>query len=140
VVPEDRYSILCLCETSQPVKNLTRGRYESVARCYHCGSETALHEAGVPTCLNCIEKLEPRIRSVHTQLFQELLEATSEFQTALANHDRITSNIASGSFRPDGAASVSTSHELSLAKENVIRAHARLTSFLDRGIVPENLK
>ena len=91
-----------------------------MARCSYCGRKTELHEAWVPTCTACSARLKesgPRkVRSVHSQLIQELLQATAEHDSATAAHD------------------------LRVAKERLARAHTRLSDFLDRGIIPEDLK
>jgi len=100
-----------------------------VARCYYCGGETDLHQAGAPTCVNCTNKVAPGTGSIHSRLFQELLEAASEFDSLIAARNRIADNIAT-----------ELPPEILTAKEKLARAHSRLTDFLDKGIVPEDLK
>ena len=120
---------LAYCETIPSIQTLTPGWVGAVVRCYYCGRKTELYQAGEPTCINCADKVDPNIRSVHAQLFQELLEATSEFETLTAVHDRITSDIPTEMLP-----------EISIVREKLTRAHSRLTNFLDKGIVPEDLR
>ena len=109
-----------------------------MVRCSYCGRETALYRAGVPTCINCIHRLPP---SVHTRLTQDLLEATAELDAVKVIHNQSLGDIPSGLPHPDGAQRIhSIAQQLSSANQKVNRAHSRLTDFLDKGIVPEELK
>ena len=53
----------------------------------------------------------------------------------------VTSSVPSGMPHSDGIQRIkNVSKQLSLAREEMIKAHARLNDFVERGIVPDNLK
>jgi hypothetical protein len=110
-------------------------------RCAHCKAEdTDLYENGVPICLKCAE-LSPERRKVRIALFHSLQEAVRRAEAATETFSAITSNIPSGVPHPDGVQRIhNVSRELKLARDEMMIAHNRLTAFLERGIVPEDLK
>jgi hypothetical protein len=79
--------------------------------------------------------------SVHSRLVQELEEANLQFDEVARAHRQIVTDIPSDLPQPDGAQRIhSVSQQLASARENIARAHSRLSDFLDSGIIPEDLK
>ena len=116
----------------------------AMARCSYCGRETELHEAGVPMCTGCADRIiasKPgEIRSVHTRLVQDLIDATSEHSDATAAFNRVMWDIPSAIPHPDGVQRIhSMSQALSVSRKRLARAHSRLTDFLNTGAIPEDL-
>jgi len=69
------------------------------------------------------------------------LEATAEHNAATAAHERLMWEIQSATPHPDRAQRIhSIAEQVSIAKKNLNRAHSRLSDFLDRGTIPEDLK
>ena len=113
--------------------------------CSYCGRDTELYEGGLPTCLNCadrvVDSIHGKVRSIHGQLVQKLLEATADVDAVTATHNEVMGEIPSGLPHPDGVQRIhSISKQLSIAREGLARAHSRLSDFLDRGIIPGDLK
>ena len=128
------------------IADLTKRRHiiclgeATMARCSYCGSETELYEGGTPICLACSDTPILPKRTIHTCLIEELAEATTEHLAAKAAYNRMMWNIPSAIPNPDGVQRIhSVSHELSIAKERLERAHSRLANFLDTGEIPEDL-
>jgi hypothetical protein len=116
-------------------------------RCAYCKVEdTALYESGVPICLKCVALREAKPKkdysaSVHDVLVRELNEATFRAESATTEFNAISSDIPSFIPPPDGARRIhNASHKLTEAREAMMKAHRRLNEFIDRGIVPEDLK
>jgi DNA-directed RNA polymerase subunit RPC12/RpoP len=115
-----------------------------MARCSYCGRETELHEAGLPMCTACGDRIiasKPgEIRSVHTRLVQDLMDATGEHAAATAAYNRLMRDIPSAIPHPDGVQRIhSISQALLVSKEGLARAHSRLADFLNTGVIPEDL-
>jgi hypothetical protein len=115
--------------------------------CAFCKVEdTALYANGVPICLKCLDLREANskkvpIASVHTVLVQDLTEASLRVELANTEFNAITSDIPSFIPQPDGTQRIhKASMALKAAREGMIMAHNRLNAFLERGIVPEDLK
>ena len=99
--------------------------------CARCGAETELNDNGVPICLSC---------SVRERLTQEVLEATAKKADAFRKFEAVMHS-PSGLPHPDGVRRIkNASNELSVARKEMARAYERLGDYLDRGIVPEDLK
>jgi len=116
----------------------------AMARCSYCGRETELHEAGVPMCTGCGDRITAskpgEIRSLHTRLVQALMDATGEHSAATAEYNRVMWDIPSAIPHPDGTQRIhSISQALSVSKKRLARAHSRLTDFLNTGAIPEDL-
>ena len=80
-------------------------------------------------------------REVLRILIQEVIDATTEKNEASDAFDVVIGQFPSGLPHPDGSQRIANcSKRLSIARQNVVTAHTRLTEFLDRGIVPEHLK
>jgi hypothetical protein len=106
-----------------------------------------LFENGVPICLNCSAEQEakrkrpPAEPQITRILSEELAEATELAVQASERFFAIMTEIPSGFPHPDGVQRIhNASHELSLARKEITKAHDRLNDFLSRGIVPSDLK
>jgi len=75
-------------------------------------------------------------------VLREDLQSTKERVTAAtAAFDAVTSEISSALLRPGGTQRIhSASREVTVARMAMLRAHHRLSDFLNAGIVPEDLK
>ena len=111
-----------------------------MAACAYCQSETQLYDSDVPTCAKCAETSVEN-RRVRAILFRDLAEATARTESARETFTVITDNIPSGLPHPDGTQSIhNASRALSVTRVEMLKAHTRLNDFLNRGIVPEDLK
>jgi predicted urease superfamily metal-dependent hydrolase len=74
-------------------------------------------------------------------LFREMQEAVARAEAAKEAFSAMTSKIPSGPPHPEGVQRIqNVSHELTEARNEMMKAHNRLNEFLERGIVPEDLK
>ncbi len=112
-----------------------------MARCAYCkANETRLFEDGSPICLSCAS-LPDYGRGIQAVLVKALSEATQGADSVFAELTAIMSDIPSGMPHPDGVQRIhNTSDKLALARLELNEAHARLNAYLERGIVPEDLK
>ena len=112
-----------------------------MATCAFCKiEETMLHEKGVPVCLKCSDP-SPERRCARITLFRALHDAVKRAETATEAFSAITSKIPSGIPHPDGVQRIrNASHELTEARNEMMKAHNRLNGFLETGIVPEGTK
>jgi hypothetical protein len=114
-----------------------------MATCAHCETEeTELYENGVPFCLRCTDtpsvKREPpaTMREIGATLFQSLLVAASLNDEAAKEFDDAVSEARTGAHHPNGAQPIKdASSRLSVAREETMTAHKRLSDFIERGIV-----
>ena len=105
---------------------------------------TQLFENGVPICLKCAEKQEskrrpPNTDQIRTTLVGQVVRAASRVSDA----NQTFSGALSPSHlpHPDGVQRTkNASNELNVARKNMFTAQKRLSDFLERGIVPEELK
>ena len=119
-----------------------------MAKCGYCGSETELCNGGLPICLKCSDEREnkpkkpPAIsKSIQTILVDEIVEATARANRASRDFLEVMGHIPTGFPHPDGSQRIhNASRELSMARKDLMRAHAALDDFLKTGIVPEDLK
>jgi len=115
-----------------------------VARCGYCKSETELLDRGTPVCLDCANRLGTKQQSSTAEaslarLQRELQEATVRAHQATDAFNAIMGDIPSSVPQPDGTQRINNVYrELSLARREMMRAHSRLTHFLDNGVIPEN--
>ena len=108
-----------------------------MAECAYCKTETLIYECNLPVCITCANKR----RNLKAVLFKALEEATKRAEDAGDVFLVITGEIPSGIPHPDGTQRIhNASHDLSTAREAMIKAQKRLTDFLERGIVPDDLK
>jgi hypothetical protein len=74
-------------------------------------------------------------------LVQDVIDTVAEKNEASDEFDRVMDQFPSGLPHPDGSQRIANSSQrLALARKNAMTAHARLTDFLDRGIVPDDLQ
>ena len=70
-----------------------------------------------------------------------MIDATAEKNEASDEFDIVMGHFPSGLPHPDGSQRIANSSQrLSIARKKAMIAHTRLTDFLDRGIVPKDLK
>jgi len=80
-------------------------------------------------------------KRVTTNLFRDLDEAIKHSDKANNAFKAVLSNIPNGDPHPDGTQRIrNASSELTAAREATMKAHNRLTDFLNTGIVPDDLK
>jgi hypothetical protein len=120
-----------------------------MAACAYCGAETQLYDSGVPICLKCSDERENKPsrkppasgQSIRNLLVSEIAEATARANKASQTFLEVMGKVPSGFPHPDGSQRIhNVSRELSLARKDLMRAHAALDDFLKTGIVPEDLK
>jgi hypothetical protein len=116
-------------------------------RCAFCQAEdTALYESGVPICLKCVSAQEAKAKkghpaSIHDVLARDLTETTLRAESATTEFNAVTSDVPSFLPYPDGVQRIhNASHELTEARNSMMKAHRRLNDYLERGVVPEDLK
>ena len=116
-------------------------------RCARCKVEgTELYESGVPICLKCValrgaKPQKDRSASIQDILIRDLADATLRAESATTEFNSITSDIPSSIPPPDGTQRIhNASRAMKVARDEKIMAHNRLNAFLERGIVPEDLK
>jgi hypothetical protein len=108
-----------------------------MAECAYCKTETLIYECNLPVCITCANKR----RNLKAVLFKALEEATKRAEDAGDVFLVITGEIPSGIPYSDGTQRIhNASHDLSTAREAMIKAQKRLTDFVERGIVPDDLK
>lgn len=106
-------------------------------RCAYCGTETELHESNTPICVQCAD-LSPEKRAIRARLFRDLHEAVRIAELANENFVLATTNLTP---HPDGTHQIHrASHQLTAAREEMMKAHNRLNDFLNTGIAPDDLK
>src|SRR5712671_5768311 len=99
--------------------------------CARCGAEMELY-GNSPICPDC---------SVREILTQEVLETTAYKAEAFGKFEAIMFQTPSGLPHADGVQRIkNASNELSIARKEMARAYARLSDYVERGIVPKDLK
>ena len=133
-----------------------------MAKCAHCiTQETELYENGTPICLACAtDKDVQRVttngtshkpltnhkppateREIGASLLQSMLSAVSRNDEAANEFDHAVSQARTGAHHQDGAQRIrDASSKLSQTREEMMAAHNRLSNFVERGIVPEDMK
>ena len=130
-----------------------------MAKCAHCKKqETQMYEKGVPLCIACAtDKAVERAngtshksptnqkpvteREIGANLLQGMLSAVSLNDEAANEFDHAVSQARTAAHHPDGAQRIKdASRKLSVTREEMMAAHTRLNDFVERGIVPEDLK
>ena len=119
-----------------------------MATCFHCKTEeTQLYENGVPVCLRCansppIKRKPPTTeRDIGAELLQNMLRAVSLNDEAANEFDHAVSHARTGAHHSNGAQRIKdASIKLSQTREEMMAAHNRLSSFVEHGIVPEDMK
>ena len=111
-----------------------------MARCAYCEAETELYDGGISICLACSAK-QAQAQDIHSVLYQEVLAATERVNSATEEFSSTMGSIPSGLQHPDGTQRIrNTSNNLKVARQEMMRAYSRFNDFLNRGIVPEDLK
>ena len=116
-----------------------------MAKCTDCGSETELYSSGVPICPKCSDaraKRKPPAteQQVRSTLLQDVLELTARVEEASRQFNAVM-QIPSGLPHPDGVQRIkNASSKLSIARNELMKAHSRLHEHLGGKIVPEELK
>jgi len=114
--------------------------------CCFCKAETELFINGVPVCVACearqIKRKPPaRDNSILSTLHRDLEIATERAKAATAAFDAVTSEIPSGIPHPDGTQRIhNASRKMSQARVGLMIAHNRLNAYLERAVVPDDLK
>ena len=100
--------------------------------CARCRAEKELYGDRAPLCPGC---------SIREKLIREVLETTAHKVEAFGKFEAIMLQTPSGLPHPDGVQRIkNAANELSSARKEMLRAYQRLGNYLDRGIVPEDLK
>lgn len=100
-------------------------------------------DRGMPVCVDCAKRLAAKLQPSGgddnlTRLQRELQEATARAHFATDAFHAIMGDIPSSVPQPDGTQRINNTYrELSLARREMMRAHARLSHFLDTGVLPE---
>jgi hypothetical protein len=112
-----------------------------MAECAYCKAKTFLCDGGVSICLKCADERDakrkpPQIeRSVRTSLLQEFMEASARSDAAREAFTTVMGEVPSSLPHPDGTQRIhNASRELSAARKEMMKTHARLDDFVSRGI------
>jgi len=118
-----------------------------MARCIFCKSVTEFDDGGVPICVRCSDvaatKRKPPTseHQVLDTLHEDLQSAKERVTATHEAFEAITSEIPSAVSPPDATQRIhKASREVTIARMEMLRAHHRLSDFLNAGIVPEDLK
>ena len=119
-----------------------------MASCAHCKTQdTELYVNGVPVCLRC--ENAPRInhkppateREIGGALLQSMLSAVSRNYEAARELDSAVAKARTGVQHPNGAQRIrDAAYMLFLTRGEMMAAHTRLNNFVERGIVPDDMK
>lgn len=78
---------------------------------------------------------------IRATLLQDLYEATARNNNASQEFDSVLCQFPSGLPHPDGSQRIkNASCILASARKEMMKAHSRLNDYLERGIVPDDLK
>jgi hypothetical protein len=109
-----------------------------MAECAYCKTDTALYDGAAAVCVQCA-KMSPEMRDAKAKLFHDLAEATLRAESASTAFNATATSIPNG-IPHDVQRIHNASRNLSAARLERMKAHTRLNDFLERGIVPEDLK
>ena len=117
-----------------------------MAECRYCRAETQLYESGVPICLKCSEEREAKRKppateqQVRSTLLQDVFELTARVEEATRLFKDVM-QIPNLLPHPDGVQRIkNASSKLSIARNELMKAHTRLEEHLGGKIVREDLK
>jgi hypothetical protein len=80
-------------------------------------------------------------RDIRAILVKHIIEATERANAASRVFNAVIDEVPSGSPHPDGTQRIrNASRDLDSARREMMKAHTRLNEFVERGIVPEDLK
>ena len=118
-----------------------------MASCAFCKGETELYDGDVSICVRCTDARRSKRKpptsehQVLNALREDLQSAKERARAATAAFDAVTSEIPSALPQPGGTQRIhNASREVTIARMEMLRAHHRLSDFLNTGIVPEDLK
>ncbi len=118
-----------------------------MGRCSRCGTETELYNDRIALCVKCSDlweaKRKPPTQSqnIRNLLLQDLVSTTARNSAALREFEEVMGQFPSGLPHPDGVQRIkNASREVTVARMDMLRAHHRLSDFLNAGIVPDDLK
>ncbi len=117
-----------------------------MAQFVYCKTETALHENGTPICPSCSDartKRKPPAtdQQIRSTLLKDILELTARTNEATKEFEVVMGQIPSGLPHPDGTQRIkNASNKLTIARKELMKAHARLNDYIERGGVLDDLK
>jgi len=118
-----------------------------MATCSRCGVETQLHFGGAPLCIKCSDLWEAKRKppqntdQIRTGLVSQIVDATARVSAANQKFNELIGQFPSGEPHPDGVQRIkNASNELTIARKEMMTAHKRLSEFIERGIIPDDLK
>jgi hypothetical protein len=118
-----------------------------MSACSRCGVETELYGSGVSVCVKCSDlwgakrKTPLNTDQIRTTLVSRIIQATARVSEANHQFNDAVGQFPSGLPHPDGVQRIkNTSNELTAARKEMMTAHKRLNEFIERGVVPEDLK
>jgi hypothetical protein len=115
--------------------------------CIYCNTEAELSGGDAPICTKCLAKREKEYNSPPTEpeirdaLQAELLAAALRALEAWEALNSLTREIPSGLPHPDGTQQIlNASREVTESRYKMMKAHRRVSEFIEHGTVPEDLK
>jgi hypothetical protein len=117
-----------------------------MAVCEHCGAETEMYSGSVRLCVKCSDLWEAKRRpaattqQISSTLLQDVLELTARVEEASRQFNAVM-QIPSGLPHPDGVQRIkNASNKLSIARNELMKAHSRLDEHVTGRIVQDDLK
>jgi len=118
-----------------------------MAHCAYCQAETELYFNEVPVCVACSERQDAAKQpaldeaQLRARLMKEILDTSARAKNASEAFLLLMKDTPNGVPRPDGAQRIqNASHELSVARSEMEKAHSRLNLYLSRGILTNDGK
>lgn len=119
-----------------------------MAQCAYCKAETEMYFNEVPVCVPCSERQDAAAKQpsldesqLRARLMQELIATSARAKNASEALLLLMKDTPGGLPHPDGAQRIqNASHELSIARAEMEKAHSRLNLYLSRGILPDDGK
>ena len=109
--------------------------------CSYCGGKARLYFNGKPVCVSCAQKVDLNKTTTQAELAKTLSEAKLRTDAAFKEFTTLINGIPSGLPQPDGAQRIQNAAvSLRVAQRNQVTALNRLREFLEKGIVPDDLK
>jgi hypothetical protein len=103
-----------------------------MAQCAYCKTETQLHFANVPICIQCADARSPE--QTRISLLQNAADATMRADGASDTFKKVMADIPSEIPHPDGVQRIrNASRELSKARDEMMDAHRLLDDYIKRG-------
>jgi hypothetical protein len=107
-----------------------------------------MYSAQVPICVACANASERLPRTpplidigIVLSLTEMLTKASAAAEAATQAFASIAKDIPSGLPHPDGVQRIeNAAHKMNRARDEMLRAHARVSDYLTTGILPEDLK